>query len=123
MQILPANKVWLVILLQLGLTLILAASLLMLDRTESISGLVGGLAATISNTIFAAVVFRRYSQLKPGRLVGSYYAAEFIKLAITALFFLIAIMSIKPLSIVAMLGIYLVVHLASVFFVILFGRG
>ncbi len=122
MRILPARKVWQVILLQLGLTILVAAGLLMSDKVLSVSGLAGGLAATAGNAIFASVVFRRHSKQEPGRLLGSYYAAEFIKLALTALIFLIAILFFKKVSIAAMLGVYLVVHLASTFFVIAVGR-
>ncbi|MFK8068901.1 MAG: ATP synthase subunit I [Gammaproteobacteria bacterium] len=118
MQSHSAKQIFCVFTMQFALTIVLAIALLMIGSAESLSGLAGGLAATIANALFAAVVFRRYKQQEPGVLLGSYYSAEFAKMALTALIFFVAIMYIESLSIIAMLGVYLVVHLASAFFVI-----
>ncbi len=118
MQAHSAKQILRVLTMQLALTALLAIALLMIGRTESVSGLAGGLAATIANALFAAVVFRQYKQQEPGMLLGSYYLAEFAKMALTALIFFMAIKYIEFFSIVAMLGVYLVVHIASTFFVI-----
>ena len=55
-------------LLQLGLTIVIVTALSMIGRIEAMSGLTGGLAATIGNGFFAGVVFRRYSDQGPGRI-------------------------------------------------------
>jgi len=120
-QALPA-QVWRTVIVQTGLALLLSLLLLYYGKAEAISGLIGGLAAAAANCLLGLLVYQRYRARKPGALLGRLYLAEFAKLAMTALVFLLAILYLRPISIAAMLGIYLIVHLASGFLMILFGR-
>ncbi len=121
MQVLPVH-VWRTVIVQAGLALLLALALLFLGKAEAVSGLIGGLAAAAGNCLLGFIVFQRYRAQQPGLMLGRYYLAEFAKLAMTALVFLLAMLYLRPFSIVAMLGVYLIVHLASGFLMILFGR-
>jgi len=120
-QVLPA-QVWRTVITQTLLTLLLAALLLFYGRTEAISGLIGGLAAVAGNGFLGFFVFQQYRAQQPGAILGKYYLAEIAKLAMTALVFLLVILYLRPISIAAMLGIFLIVHLASGFLMVFFGR-
>lgn len=102
-----------IVLMQVGLTLLLSAALLLIGKTEALSALIGGMAAAAGNAFFAFWVFRSYSAQQPGKLLGSIYAAELGKLVLTGLVFLAAILWVKPISIAALLSVFFVVHLAS----------
>jgi len=117
-----SGQIWRTVIVQAGLALLLSLALLFIGKTEAISGLIGGLAAAAGNGFMGYFVFQRYRAQQPGMMLGKYYLVEFGKLAMTAVVFLLAILNIRPVSIVAMLGIYLIVHLASGFLMILFGR-
>ncbi len=116
------QEIWRTVLAQIGLTVSIAIGLLYFGNTEAISGLIGGMAAAAGNGILGFAVFRRYKNSQPGNLLGKYYFAEFVKLILTILIFLVAMLSLNAVSIVALLGGYLVVHLASGFLMIYFGR-
>ena len=75
------------------------------------SALVGGLIATLTNGYFARRIFRPYRAQEPGKLVSSFYGAEFKKLLLTSLMFAGAILWIDPLSIGAFFGGYLIIQL------------
>ena len=99
--------------MQLGLSLLLAMVMLLPGRTVAISTLAGGVAATVANGAAALLVFRRYKASATSALMGRFYAAELARLVLTTVFFVVMIVWLKPLSIVAMLGAYLVIHLST----------
>ena len=100
--------------MQLGLSLLLALVMLLLPGHEyAISTLAGGVAATAANGVAALLVFRRYKASEAAALMGRFYLAELARLLLTAVLFLVMVLWLKPLSIVAMLGSYLLIHLST----------
>ena len=99
--------------MQLGLTLLLAMAMLLPGRIYAISTLAGGVAATAANGAAALLVFRRYKASETAVLMRRFYLAELARLVLTTIFFLAVILWLKPLSIVAMLGAYLLIHLST----------
>ncbi|MBG7601996.1 MAG: ATP synthase subunit I [Gammaproteobacteria bacterium] len=113
MQSFSPNIVWRLVLMQLGLTLLLAMAMLLPGRIYAISTLAGGVAATAANGAAALLVFRRYKASETAVLMRRFYLAELARLVLTITFFLAVILWLKPLSIVAMLGAYLLIHLST----------
>ncbi|MEN8213240.1 MAG: ATP synthase subunit I [Pseudomonadota bacterium] len=101
------------VLMQLGLTLLLALGLLLAGQNHAVAALAGGVAATVANGVAALLVFRRYKASEGAALTGRFYAAEMARLVITAVFFLLVVLWLRPLSVGAMLGAYLLVHLST----------
>ena len=99
--------------MQLGLSLLLAVLMLLPGRVYAISTLAGGVAATAANGAAALLVFRRYTASETTALMGRFYLAELARLLLTMVLFLAMIVWLKPLSIVAMLGAYLLIHLST----------
>ena len=99
--------------MQLGLSLLLAVVMLLPGRIYAISTLAGGVAATAANGAAALLVFRRYKASETPVLMRRFFLAELSRLVLTIVFFLAVILWLKPLSIVAMLGAYLLIHLST----------
>ena len=85
--------------------------LLLFGKENAVSGIAGGLAATAGSLLFAMRLFGSYRADEPGRMVGGILGAEFAKLVIMMLIFAAAMRWYEPLNIVAMLAVWLVVHL------------
>lgn len=100
-----------VILIQLGTTFALSVPLLVIDAVYFRSALAGGLIATLANAYVAWKVFARQQELKPELILATFYAAEVGKIILTVMMFIGAILLIKPLSIVTLLGVYLFNHM------------
>ncbi|MEA3303069.1 MAG: ATP synthase subunit I [Pseudomonadota bacterium] len=99
--------------MQLGLTLLLAMVMLLPGQKYAISTLAGGVAATAANGAAILLVFRRYKASETAALMGRFYLAELARLLLTTVFFLLMIVWFKSLSIIAMLGSYLLIHLST----------
>lgn len=78
------------------------------------SGLAGGLIATLANTLFAYRIFVHYSAQEPGKLLARFYGTEILKLVLTGLLFAGVILWIKPLSVGALLGVFLLVQILPI---------
>jgi len=111
MQYPDAGRVRRILLYQVIATVILSLPALGVDKAMALSALIGGGAATLANALFAFGVFGRYQAQEPGRLAVRMYAAEILKLVLTIGLFAAAFILVKPLSLVALLGAYLAVHL------------
>ena len=113
MQLADKRQAYRTILGQLVTTLI-AALLLQLaaGKVYAFSGLAGGLIAALANALFAYRIFVRYSAQQPGRLLARFYGAELLKLVLTGLLFAGVILWIKPLSVGALFGVFLLVQMA-----------
>ncbi len=120
-HVLPA-QVWRTVIAQIVLALLASVLLLYWGVTEAVSGLIGGLAAAAGNGFLGFFVFQRYRAQQPGAMLGRFYMAEIARLALIGLVFLLSVLYLRPISIAAMLGIFLIVHLASAFLMISFGR-
>lgn len=99
------------ILAQLSATLLLSSVLLVCDKTAAYSALTGGLIATLANGWFAFKVFRVNPEATPEVLLSTFYVGEINKFILTGALFIIAFVLIKPLSVVALLGMYFVIHM------------
>lgn len=108
----PSERVWKIVGTQLLLTLFIGLILLVVDKEHAISGVLGGFAATAGNFLFARRLFGNYRASEPGMMLGRIYMAEILKLVVMTLIFAAAIKWYEPLSILAMLAAWLVVHIA-----------
>jgi ATP synthase protein I len=96
---------------QLITTVVLSVMLFIYDFTVAYSALAGGLIATLANAWFAIKVFRVKSKETPETLLATFYVGEIYKFVFTGAMFVIAFVLIKPLNVVALLGIYFLVHM------------
>lgn len=103
-----------IVLGQLAASLLAALILLAVDWVHTYSGLIGGLIATLANAFFASWVFAPYQAQEPEKMLGRFYGAEFQKLILTAVLFAAAIIWIRPLSAVALFGVYLLTQLVPI---------
>ena len=112
-----SSQAYRIVFTQLAVTLLVAPPLGLVGWVHAWSGLIGGLIAVLGNALFALRIFGRYRAQEPGRLLGRFYAAELSKLLLTMLLFAMAVVLVKPLSIVALLGIFLLVQMVPVLIV------
>jgi len=96
-----------IILVQFVAALAISSLLLVLDVVWFWSSLTGGMIATLASAYFAWKVFAKQQQTTPEQILASYYAAEVGKIILTIMLFTAAILMIKPLSIIALMGTYL----------------
>jgi ATP synthase protein I len=99
------------ILTQFMVTLILSAALLIYDYTVAYSALAGGMVATLANAWFAIKVFQVKSEETSETVLTTFYVGEIYKFVFTGAMFVIAFVLIKPLSIVAFMGLYFLIHM------------
>ena len=99
------------IITQLLITIVLSAALLIYDTTVAYSALAGGLIATLANAWFAIKVFRVEPTVAAGTLLAMFYVGEIVKIVFTGAMFVIVFILIKPLSVVALLVAYFLVHM------------
>ncbi len=105
------QQVFRFILTQLVVTIVLSVILLFFDRIVAYSSLAGGLIATLANTWFAIKVFRVKSTVAAETLLTTFYVGEIGKFVFTGAMFIIAFILIKPISVVALLVTYFVIHI------------
>jgi ATP synthase protein I len=105
------QQVFRFVLTQLLLTIVLSAILLFFDYVVAYSAFVGGLIATLANTWFAIKVFRVKSTVAAETLLATFYVGEIYKFVFTGAMFVMAFVLIKPLSIVALLLTYFLIHM------------
>lgn len=111
MQLTDKSQAWRVVLAQLAASFLIALAVLAFGSRYGVSALAGGTTAALGNALFAIVVFGRYRAQQPGQLVARFYGAELAKLIIIALCFTAAMLWLKPISILALLGTFLAVSL------------
>jgi len=99
------------IITQLIMTLVLSVTLLFFDRVVAYSSLVGGLIATLANAWFAIKVFRVKPTVAAETLLATFYVGEIYKFIFTGAMFIVAFVLIKPLSAVALLVTYFLIHM------------
>jgi len=89
----------------------LSAILLFFDCVVAYSSLAGGLIATLASAWFAIKVFRVEPTVAVETLLTTFYVGEIYKFVFTGAMFVIAFVLIKPLSVVALLITYFIVHM------------
>ncbi|MCW8883335.1 MAG: ATP synthase subunit I [Sedimenticola sp.] len=115
MHLADRRRAYRTILAQFVITLTTALLLLVaVGGVFAYSGLAGGMIATLANALFAHRVFVRYTAQQPGKLLARFYGAEILKLVLTGLLFAGVILWIKPLSVGALFGVFLLIQLMPI---------
>ncbi len=105
---------------QFLVTLVVTVALLMVDYTIAYSALVGGLIAALANAWFALKVFRCSSSAGLSEagsnqtaetILATFYVGEIYKFLFTGAMFIMAFVLIKPISVIALLITYFLVHM------------
>jgi len=96
-----------ILLMQFTATIVISVLLLVFNVIWFWSALTGGLTATLANAYFAWKVFAKQQETEPGKILATYYGAEVSKIVLTVMLFIAAIVMIKPLNIIALMGMYL----------------
>ena len=96
---------------QLLVTLVLSVILLMFGRVVAYSSLVGGLIATLANAWLALKVFSVKSTAAAETLLTTFYVGEIYKFVFTGAMFIVAFVLIKPVSVIALLITYFLIHM------------
>ena len=113
------NQVLRFIKAQFVVTIILSAVWMIVGYTAAYSALAGGLIATVANAWFAVKVFRKKSNGKSIELpietaetvLTTFYVGEIYKFIFTGAMFFMAFVLIKPISAIALLATYFLIHL------------
>jgi len=96
-----------ILLMQFTATIVISVLLLVFNVIWFWSALIGGMTATLANAYFAWKVFAKQQETEPGKILATYYGAEVSKIVLTIMLFIAAIVMIKPLNIIALMGMYL----------------
>ena len=96
---------------QVLVTLLISALSLLFDAVIAYSALTGGFIATIASAWFAYKVFRVSPDSAVEIMLVSAYLGEIYKIILTAALFICAFVLIKPISAVALLITYFIVHM------------
>jgi len=101
---------------QFVVTVILSVAWLMVGYIAAYSALAGGLIATMANAWFAIKIFRRQSKggasIETAETVlTTFYVGEIYKFIFTGAMFFMAFVLIKPISAIALLATYFLIHL------------
>ena len=96
---------------QLALTIAISITLFFIDLVMAYSALTGGLIATIASAWFAYKVFRVTPESAAETMLISAYMGEIYKIVLTGALFLCAFVLIEPISAVALLITYFVIHM------------
>jgi ATP synthase protein I len=101
-----------IVLGQFLVSIAVGAVLLAIGPVHGYSALAGGLIAATSNALFAGRVFADYRAQEPEKLLYRLYGAELGKLMLAGAGFAAVLLWVEPLSVGALFGAFLVVHLA-----------
>jgi ATP synthase protein I len=99
-----------ILLLQAAVALLVAAVGAAFGLAAGLSALIGGGTAAAANTLFATGVFGPYEARRPGRIVARFVGAELFKLFFIVTVFAAVFAWAKPVSVVVLLGAFLVVQ-------------
>lgn len=110
MQNLDIRRAKRILIIQVVLTLVLAAGATLYDATAGLSALIGGGITTVGNGLFAAMVFGRYRAQEAGKLVFRFYGAELLKLGFVVLMLALTYVWVAPLNLAALFGAFFLVQ-------------
>jgi len=96
---------------QLILTIVLSLLWLCFDVVKAYSSLAGGMIATVASAWFAYKVFRVSPHSEAITMIASAYTGEIYKILLTGALFICAFVLIKPVSALALLITYFVIHM------------
>ena len=95
-----------ILLMQFTATIVISALLLVFNVIWFWSALIGGMTATLAYAYFAWKVFAK-QETEPGKILATCYGAVVSKIVLTIMLFIAAIVMIKSLNIIALMGMYL----------------
>lgn len=110
MQSLDVARAKRILLIQSMVALLAALVAVAIDLTAGISAFIGGATVTISNGLFALLVFGRYRAQEADKLVFRFYGAELIKLGAIVAIFAMVFLWVKPLNLLALFGAFFLVQ-------------
>ncbi|HED36559.1 MAG TPA: hypothetical protein ENJ08_20365 [Gammaproteobacteria bacterium] len=96
-----------ILLLQFAASLLSGAISWFFGQTIALSVISGGLIASLPNAWFGWKVFSGSAQAESTEILSTCYRAEIGKVILTVMLFLIAILTIKPINIIALMCAYL----------------
>jgi ATP synthase protein I len=96
---------------QLILTIVISAIWLYFDGVMAYSALTGGMIATVASAWFAYKVFRVSPDSAAVTMIASAYTGEIYKIILTGALFICAFVLIRPVSALALLITYFVIHM------------
>jgi ATP synthase protein I len=99
-----------VLALQAVLTLVAALAAMPIGSSPALSVLVGGGVCLVANAAVVLWVFRDYRAQFPGAVVGRFYSAEVIKIALLLGLFAAAFVGIEGLALPYVVGSYLLIQ-------------
>ena len=112
-----------VLVVQLALTLVLAAAALPFGISVALSVLIGAAVCLLANSLFAYWVFRQYRAQDPGSLLVRFYGAEVAKLSLVLALFALAFTLSEGLNLPALLLAYFAVQVLPAIFASSWGAG
>lgn len=112
MQLAGNSRIRPIIWAQFGTTIVVSLVLVLLGDLHAWSSLIGGLISASVNGLMALKVFVPYRAQDPAEVLARIFGAEMQKLLLTGILFATVILTVQPLSIVALLGTYLFVQVA-----------
>jgi ATP synthase protein I len=93
------SSIYLVPLLQLGVSLLLSAVILVFGVQQAVSVLLGGLICLVGNAVFIWRFFRRGNSQSARDLLSDAYQGAFSKMLLTTLLFVIVLVAFEELKI------------------------
>ena len=99
-----------VLVFQAILTLVATLVVMPIGFSPALSVLIGGGVCLVANAAVVLWVFRDYRAQAPGALVGRFYSAEIIKIALVLGLFAVAFIGMEGLSLPAVIGSYFAVQ-------------
>jgi len=96
---------------QLILTIVISVIWLYFDGVKAYSALTGGMIATVASAWFAYKVFRVSPHSAAVTMIASAYTGEIYKIILTGALFICAFVLIRPVSALALLITYFVIHM------------
>ncbi|MBY4676567.1 ATP synthase subunit I [Marinobacterium arenosum] len=107
------GRIYRILLVQAGLTLLIALLLAGFDRTAGYSALLGGAIYLIPNLYFARRALRHKPGASAGQVLAEMYASEIWKMGMTALLFAAAFILVRPLSPFSLFATFILLHLVN----------
>ncbi len=111
MRDMDAGRAKKILLIQVAVTLGFGGCAFVFSTVVGTSALIGGGTAVIANALFSYWVFGGSRSQRPEELAIRIYGAEVLKLLAITLLFAATFILVKPLSLGAIIGVFLVVHL------------
>lgn len=119
MSSIPRPPVHRIVLMQLGITLLIAGICSVFDLVAGYSALLGGLAQALPNAYFIWRAFKFSGARSAALVVQNFYQGESWKFVLTALFFAVIFIRVEPLNLYALFLTFIAVQISHVFSVML----